>query len=78
MIFHDRGNPVILASQLTSQSNPKNSKNLICNYSDFQQCVATTPMLLFQSFHDPQLKKPGSSPESNKTVVMKLHHNCIF
>jgi len=35
-------------------------------------------VLLFQSFHDPQLKNPGSSPESNKTVAMKLHHNCIL
>jgi len=59
------------ASQLTSQPNPKNSKNFICNYSDFQQYLATTPML-FQSFHNAQLKNPGSSLENNKTVVMKL------
>jgi len=65
-----------ISANLTIQ--PKNSKkNFICNYSDFQQYVATTPVL-FLSFYDPQLKNPGSSPESNKTVVMKLHHNCIF
>jgi len=70
----------MLVSQLTSQSNPKKKtvKNLICNCHDFQQYVATTPVLLFQSFHDPQLKNPGSSPESNKTMVMRLDQNCIF
>jgi len=67
-----------LVIDTTSQSTQKTLKTFICNYRDFQQHVATAPMLLFQSFHDPQLKNPGSSPESNKTVVMKLHHNCIL
>jgi len=62
-----------ISANLTIQ--PKNSKNFVCNYSDFPQYVATTLVLPFQSFHDPQLKNTGSSPESDKTVVMKWHHN---
>ena len=67
---------ICISANLTIQ--PKNSKNFISNYSNFQQYVAITPVLLFQSFHDPQLKNPGSSLESTKTVVMKPNHNCIF
>jgi len=43
----------------------------------FQQYVAITSMLLLQIFHTAQFENSGSSPESNKTVVMKLHHICI-
>jgi len=45
--------------------------------SCFPTDVATTPMPLLQTFDPPQFENSGSSPESNKTVVMKLHHNCI-
>jgi len=34
-------------------------------------------MPLLQTFHASQYKNPGSSPESSKTVVMKLRHNII-
>ena len=34
-------------------------------------------MFLVQIFYVPQFVIPGSSPESNKTVVMKLHNNFI-
>jgi len=33
---------------------------------------------MMQTFQVPQFKNPLSNPESNKTVVMKLHHSCIF
>jgi len=55
----------------------KKVKKFVSNYPDFQRYVATTPMLLLQTFHALQFENPGSRPESNETVVMKLHHNCI-
>jgi len=55
----------------------KTVRSSIGNYRDFQQYVATSPVSLLQTFHIPQFENPGSSPESNKTVVMKLHHNRV-
>ena len=44
----------------------KRMKNFICNYCDFQQYVATTPVPLVQTFHACKFENPGSSQESNK------------
>jgi len=72
--------PLALAidTQLTSQANLATVKNFICHYPVCQQYVATTSVPLLQTFHAPRFENPGSSPESNKTVVIKLHHSCIF
>jgi len=63
---------------LPHNENKKSSEKVFCNYPDFQQYVATTPVPPSQTFHAPQFENSGSSPESNKIVVMKLHQNSIF
>jgi len=66
-----------IVSELTSKPSTKN-KLFICHYPVLPQRVATTPVPALQMFHAPQFENPKSSPETHKTVVMKLHHRVEF